>query len=229
MNTNYQMWITGNAEAEKLRIPVLPEKFTVSIGSKNKSVEVAGLGEITVKQARAAYQFSYNSFFPARRFPGLSVGSPPAPLECVERIKRWMESEKPVHLILTNVGVNAFCTIEKFSYYEQGGDIGTIHYSITLKEYREVTMRKVKVERVVTPTATETVASVDKTPQRVDNTTPPQTYTVKSGDCLWAIAQKYWGDGSRWEELYYANTSVIDPHKGGHQMIWPGDVLTIPA
>ena len=49
MNTNYQMWITGNAEAEKLRIPVLPEKFTVSIGSKNSSVDVAGLGEIVVK------------------------------------------------------------------------------------------------------------------------------------------------------------------------------------
>ncbi len=227
MNTNYQMWITGNAEAEKLRIPVLPEKFTVSIGSKNKTMEVAELGEITIKQARAAYQFSFSSFFPAGRFPGLSVGRPPAPLECVRKIKRWMESKKPVHIIITNVGVNAYCTIEKFSYYEQGGDVGTIYYTLTLKEYREVTLRKVKVEQK--PANPVPTATVDTTPQRVDNTVPPQTYTVKSGDCLWNIARQFWGDGSRWEEIYYANTTVIDPHRGGHQMIWPGDVLTIPA
>ena len=64
MNTNYQMWITGNAEQEKLQIPVLPQKFSVSIGSKNTSVDVTGLGEITIKQSRPAYQFSFSSFFP---------------------------------------------------------------------------------------------------------------------------------------------------------------------
>ncbi len=227
MNTNYQMWITWNAEAEKLRIPVLPEKFNVSIGSSNMKVDIAGLGEITIKQSRPAYQFSFSSFFPAGRFPGLSVGTPPSPLSCVAKLKKWLESDKPVHLIITNVGVNVYCTIEKFTYYEEGGDVGTIHYTLTLKEYREVTVRTVTV--TVEPEKEETEAVVEPQEERVDNTVPPQTYTVKSGDCLWLIAQKFWGNGSRWEEIYYANTSVIDPHKGGHQMIWPGDVLTIPA
>ena len=63
MNTNYQMWITYNAESEKLRIPVLPETFTVSIGSNNSSVDVVGLGEVVIKQARPAFQFSFSSFF----------------------------------------------------------------------------------------------------------------------------------------------------------------------
>ena len=70
MNTNYQMWITGNAEQEKLQIPVLPQKFSVSIGSKNTSVDVTGLGEITIKQSRPAYQFSFSSFFHASRPAG---------------------------------------------------------------------------------------------------------------------------------------------------------------
>ncbi len=116
MNTDYEMWITYNAEREKLKIPVLPEKFSVNIGSKNSSVDVAELGEIVVKQARPAYQFSFSSFFPVKRFPGVSGGLT-SPLTCVNKIKSWIDGKKPVHLILTNVGVNSSCTIEKFTYF----------------------------------------------------------------------------------------------------------------
>lgn len=222
MNTNYQMWITGNAEAEKLRIPVLPEKFTVDIGSKNSSVDVVGLGEIVVKQSRPAYQFKFSSFFPARRFPGLSVSSLSPPLSCVEKIKGWIDGKKPVHVIITGISIDVYCTIEKFSYYEQGGDVETIYYDLTLKEYREVTLRKVKVD------TEEKQATVEKTETRVDNTVPPKTYTVKKGDCLWNIAKAYYGSGAQYTKIYEANKAVIDAHHGGPNMIWPGDVLTIP-
>ena len=56
--------------------------------------------------------------------------------------------------------------------------------------------------------------------------TPPQdTYTVTSGDCLWSIAQKLYGTGTRWPELYEANRAIIhDPNQ-----IQIGQVLTVPA
>ena len=217
MNTNYEMWITYNAEREKLRIPVLPEKFNVSIGSNNASVDVAELGEIVVKQSRAAYQFSFSSFFPATRFPGVSAAALTPPLTCVEKIKSWIDGDKPVHFILTGVGVDVFCTIEKFNYYEEGGDVGTIHYDLALKEYREVTVRQVAVEN--------NTATVEQTETRVDNTAAPKTYTVKAGDCLWNIAKSFYGSGSSYTKIYEANRGVIG---GNPNLIYPGQVLTIP-
>ena len=217
MNTNYQMWITGNAEAEKLRIHVLPEKFTVSIGSKNSSVDVAGLGEIVVKQSRPAYQFKFSSFFPARGFPGLSVSSLSPPQSCVKKIESWIDGKKPVHVIVTGVGIDVYCTIESFSRYEQGGDVGTIYYDISLKEYREVTLRKVKVE--------QKQATVEKTETRVDNTTAPKTYTVKKGDCLWNIAKQLYGSGADYSKIYEANKGTVGSNPN---LIYPGQVLTIP-
>lgn len=219
MNTNYQMWITYNAEAEKIRIPVLPETFNVSIGSNNSSVDVVGLGEIVIKQARPAFQFSFSSFFPKKTFPGLSV-TPSSPLAYVEKLKKWYEGDKPVHLILTDMGVDKFCTIEQFNYYEQGGDVGTIHYDLTLKEYREVTVRQVTID------VPHKTATVEKTETRVDNSVQPQTYTVVKGDCLWNIAKKFYGNGSKYTVIYNANKSVIG---GNPNLIYAGQVLTIPA
>ncbi len=61
-----------------------------------------------------------------------------------------------------------------------------------------------------------------------------RTYTIKSGDTLSAIAQRYTGSASRWTELYAANRAVIDNtaasrgKAGGGHWIFPGTVLTIP-
>ncbi len=51
------------------------------------------------------------------------------------------------------------------------------------------------------------------------------TYTVKSGDCLWSIAQKAYGTGTKWGMIYNANKSAVkDPSR-----IQVGQVLEIPA
>ena len=73
MSSKYQMWLTYNAEKEKIQLPVLPEEFSVTNGSNNDSVNVVGLGEIIIMQSRPALQFSFSSFFPAAKFPGLQV------------------------------------------------------------------------------------------------------------------------------------------------------------
>lgn len=62
-------------------------------------------------------------------------------------------------------------------------------------------------------------------------------YTVRSGDCLWSIAKKYYGDGSRWQEIYQANKDALEEsaRKHGYQssnggnVIYPGVKLSIPA
>lgn len=50
----------------------------------------------------------------------------------------------------------------------------------------------------------------------------PRTYTVEPGDTLWAIAERFYGDGNRYQEIADAS-GIPNP-----DAINPGQVLTIP-
>lgn len=217
MSSKYQYWLTFNNEKERLRLPVLPESFKVVNGSKNESVDIAGLGEITIKQNRPAFVFSFSSFFPSAEFPGIEYDNFPTPDTCRSTIERWKEADKPVHFIITGASVNVFVTIETFEYEERGGDIGTLHYSITLKEYRPVQVRQVSVN------VSTGAASVNQEKQRTDNRVQPSVYVVKEGDYLYKIAKSVLGNSERWNDIAKTN-SISAPYT-----IYVNQKLKIPG
>ncbi len=52
----------------------------------------------------------------------------------------------------------------------------------------------------------------------------PVLHTVERGDSLWKIADKHYGNGARYKEIFEANRPMLsDPDK-----IYPGQVLRIP-
>ena len=51
---------------------------------------------------------------------------------------------------------------------------------------------------------------------------PARTYTVVSGDTLWAIAERFYGDGNKYQVIADAS-GVANP-----DLIYPGQELTIP-
>lgn len=214
-----QLWLTYNGEKEKIQFPVLPEKFEVSFGDTNKVVDISGLGEIVVLQDRAAIEVSWDSFFPAMRFPGIQVESITSPKTLLKTICEWKSSDKPAHIILTGTDVNFYVAIQSISPSEEGGDVDSIYYKIKLKEYREVKVRQVAVN-----VATK-VATVSDQATRTDNRVQEKTYTVKSGDCLWNIAKALLGSGSRYTEIYNLNKDQIK----NPNLIYPGQVFRIPG
>ena len=57
--------------------------------------------------------------------------------------------------------------------------------------------------------------------------TPGSNYTVQPGDTLSGIAQRFYGDGNKYHQIYdYCNRQVIGPDPN---LIRPGEVLYIPA
>ncbi|MCM1227686.1 MAG: LysM peptidoglycan-binding domain-containing protein [Clostridium sp.] len=121
---------------------------------------------------------------------------------------------------LTGRNITKNVIIDSFQYSEKGGDVGTYEYSLTLKEYRSVKPRQISLDK------NNKKASISKKTQtRVSTKETPKTYTVVSGDCLWNIAKKFYGDGSKYKKIYEANKNIIGANPN---LIYPGQVLTIP-
>jgi len=78
--------------------------------------------------------------------------------------------------------------------------------------------KPIPIESTVVPTTKPTV----KTENNTQRGSASDTYVVAKGDTLWGIANKVYGDGSRWVEIAQAN-SLTNP-----QLIHAGDVLKLP-
>ena len=67
----------------------------------------------------------------------------------------------------------------------------------------------------------ETSAAIDKKLQSNGISTSSKTYTVKRGDSLWSIAQRYLGSGARYNEIKKLNNLKSNLLKEGQTLILP--------
>lgn len=221
-----------------VQLPVNPEDLTITSNANNKTSDTIGQGEINDLGFSKLKELTISSFFPKTYSNELYINTggdfkdPDFYIKFFEDIKNARE---PFRLIVTDININLLVSIERFEYtYQYGTD--DVDYSLEVKEYREHNIRVLKAP-VVTDTAVKTNTNTQKIATASITTTNsdrpveksvPKTYTVQSGDTLWKIAQKYLGNGSRWNEIYSYNNnkSVIG---GNPNLIQPGMVLSIPS
>lgn len=79
-----------------------------------------------------------------------------------------------------------------------------------------------KTEAAAEPAPAEAAPAAEPAPAPAPEAPAARTYTVESGDTLWAIAERFYGDGNRYQSIADAN-GIANP-----DLIQPGQVLTIP-
>lgn len=207
-----EFWLSFNNFAEKLQLPVPPAEFSMTTGNLNEAINITNLGDITQIGGEALAEVEISSFFPVRPAP-YTTPSVPDPYKAVEQIEKWRKSKKPIRLIITGTPVNLACAIESFTWGERGGS-RDVDYSLKLKEYRFIQVKQVGQPQTLQPAAQQRPVTKEQ----------PKSYTVKSGDSLFIIAKRIYGDGNKWRDLYAKNKAVIGANAN---LIKPGQVLQI--
>ncbi len=103
-------------------------------------------------------------------------------------------------------------------YYKTGYNWG----DIALANNLESADRVEEGQTLVIPTVTPIMAQGEVTSGESSKKPEAKTYTVVSGDTLWAVAAAQYGDGYKWAEIAKAN-ALVNPN-----LIHPGNVLTLP-
>lgn len=216
-------------DGKELIFPVLPEKLKVTSSGKNEKTTVLKLGEISILRAKGLRSVAWDCFFPANDAPYVT-GNIVQPIEFVRMIQAARDKEQPLRFLLvgTDLDINTRVGIETFDYEERAGELGDLYYSMKLTEWKDYAPR-----RIILPPSPSKPAQT-KEPSRTGSPSGSQskTYTVRTGDCLWTIAQRQYGNGARYGEIYKANQSLIDKRNRGTGLskytIYTGQVLTIP-
>ncbi|HWQ29723.1 MAG TPA: LysM peptidoglycan-binding domain-containing protein [Negativicutes bacterium] len=197
---------------ESIQLPVNPPVFHVSDGSSVNTIETIGMGEITIIGKEKPVEITLESHFPAEagrylhflkdaEIADITVAR--TPYEYIGILKRWKALEKAIRLIITDTPVNIPVVIENLTYGEEGGS-RDVKYELQLREYRTYELKStLDGPKVV-------AASSDTSQSRKDQAAPEGVYIVKAGDCLWKIAKKVYGDGSRYKEIMTRNKLKTD-------------------
>jgi len=186
---------------------VLPGKIEVQSSGNSKSYDISQLGEINVIKNLKLREIAFESFFPASWFPGVNVERRAmfVPVYYIEHIEKWRKEKQPMRLVFygSTMKFDMYVSVEKFSWSEEGGAVGDIHYQIAFKEYRFYAAKKVEVRAV--DGQKKVVMPKNQSAPRPDTRVQPKTYTLVAGDNLWKVAKKFLGDGSKYKQIQTLN------------------------
>ena len=209
-------------------LPITPSKLTVKIKGNNKTLTLVNEGDINFLRHPGLTEITFDAVLPmlGQYSFAKSFRRPDYYLDTFEKL---MTSCEPFRFIVSRVSpsgkllydTNMKVSLENYTATEDATKGPDVTVAITLKQYISYSTKTVKV---VKP-AEESKPTVTEEKKRDTSSAPKvKTYKVKSGDCLWNIAKKYYGNGAQYTKIYNANKDKIK----NPNLIYVGQVLTIP-
>lgn len=191
----------------------------------NKRLTLLNMGTVNLKGNRDVATATISSFFPGKDSPFYRYAKMP-PKKYRSKIENWKNNKETKRLIITDMGINLAMLIDRCSFKVREG-CEDIYYTLELSEYRTLNVPTVAMPLQVRDNGLK---------QRPEDTAPPKTHSIGSGDTLWSLGKKYYGDGAQGTKIYSANSEAIEAAAKQHGKsssnngwwIYPGTVLTIP-
>lgn len=209
----------------ELRMPLIPVEIQFQSGDATLiSYEIMGLGTVEIPSGTGLGQWSWKSSFPGkyRQDDPLIRGTWYTPDDYDRTLNDWKKNGTELNLLVTGYPINVDVYLTEYRSAASGA-FGDIAYEIAFVEARSIVITTSKVEQPAAETTTRPA-------------TTAATYTVKSDDTLWSIAQQFYCSGAKWGTIYNANKDIIETtakkrgmksSDNGH-WIFSGTVLTIP-
>jgi len=212
-----EFWLKNEKENINLLLPITPSEYSIPEELVIETINLTKAGDINVPTFSRLKTVTIEGIFTVEKYSFVNKKTYNASnaIDYVNLIKKWKNNKSIIRLIIANkvsTKCNSLFYIESIKYSQNDGT-DDINYSITLRGYKKLNVAKGNKS-----------TSSTKRPTTTAPKTNGRTYTVKSGDCLWNIALKFYGNGNLYTKIYNANKSKIK----NPSLIYKGQVLTIP-
>lgn len=218
---------------DKLLLPIAPSKLQLKVNNQNKTLTLINDGEINILKKAKLTDVDFDCLIPQVKYPfalykdGFQKAS-----YYLNRFEQLKNSQAPFQFIVTRTlpngsmlfDTNMKVSLEDYQVKEDKKEGFDLVVSISLKQYKDYGTKTANI----TFSQSKPKATVQNTRPAESSPAPKttaKTHTVVSGDTLWAIAKKFYGNGSQYPKIYNANKDKIK----NPNLIYPGQVLTIPV
>ena len=197
----------------ELVLPVTPARYTWRHPARLETVRLDQLGEATLYGGCAMGDVTLEDvLLPAQAYPFLVPGGRAAPYEYLEALETWCDQGSKLQWMVSGTPINASVLIGEIAQGERDGT-NDVYITLALRQW----------QRLETPVLALSGGGAASPRDSQTGAASAKTYAVQAGDCLWAIAEQFYGDGTQYKRLAAANPEIADP-----DLIYPGQVLTIP-
>ena len=216
-----EIWLKlDDKNINDFRFPIVPNEYEFEMSNIINSSNITKLGEVSFYGGDNTSPLEIKSFFPSKNYSFCQYSDFPSPSECVAYIKKLMKDKRIPRLIYTDTDINIPVLIESFNYGRKDGT-QDIYFTLKFKEYR-----KIEVPEISKGTSNNSTQN-NQRPTDDKSTDTQQTHTVKKGDSLWDISQKYLGKGSLYNKIKEANWNTYTSLKKNN-IIYVNWKLVIP-
>jgi nucleoid-associated protein YgaU len=201
----------------KIRLPVNPEEMEMTSSQAVAKYEILKLGQIAIPTHMELTEYSFEAEFPHDKNQYIESSKDfKDSYSCLKQFEKWRTALEPVRFMagkvsyggkLVSNAINTLVLIEGITIIERAGEEEDKYVAFKLVEY--------------SPYAIKIINNSSST----SNPKSTGYYVVKSGDTLWGIAKKYYGNGAKYTKIYNANKSIIK----NPSLIYPGQKLVIPT
>lgn len=205
-----EFWLEDEKNDIKFRLPITPSSFDIERGNKIETVNITELGDLNIVGTSTLATISISSFFPSKDYSfklpdTISINNT---YDYIRQLERFKTEKTILRFVVTDTNITDLEVIlESYKYSEKDGT-RDIFYDIVLREHR-------RVNSIIGDSTSERPNTNSPKPNNVE-------YVVKKDDTLWAIAKKYYGNGTLYPKIVKEN-NIKNPN-----IIFPGQKLIIP-
>lgn len=240
MTNGYDFYFKDDSDV--LTLPITPSELTIKVGSNNKVVTLINEGDINILKSPSLIEVEFEARFPMRKYP---YSREVKDFQTYfDKFKELKEKKKSFRFIVARTTLkdkrswdtNLLVALEELELKESSDEGDDVIISFKLKQYKPYGIKRLDISQYGV-TKTKPGSGRSGSNGGSGGSGSAQSYTVKSGDCLWNIAKKFYGNGALWTTIYNANKSAIESDAKRHgkssssngHWIYPGLTLTIPA